>query len=349
MVSLSEAAALLRRGEAVALPTETVYGLAARIDSEKALKKVFALKRRPLFDPLIVHCRDRRQALQHISGRSALADSLWRRFSPGPLTVAAPKNSRVSPLITAHQPTVAIRIPSHPLMRKILRELPVPLAAPSANMFGKLSPTKAAHALAAFSGKVPVLDGGECQWGLESTIVSLSAPEKKLFILRPGAITKEDLERFLRESHSGFSLIDGARAKGPEAAPLGPGAWPGSQKSHYAPDVPLVIVETEKAGREAEEFLSGALNEILPAAAASPLKSRAAVIKRLSLSRSPLTAARRLYSDLRLLSKSGSGGGSAQNIIIYALKKKAQKGDMWEAIWNRLEKAASKTYKLPAS
>ena len=478
IVSYGEALALLRQGEPVALPTETVYGLAGRIDFERTLKKIFALKRRPLFDPLIVHCRDREQARQYISGSCPLADSLWKRFAPGPLTVVVPKNSKISPLITAHQPTAAIRIPAHPMMRKILHDVSVPLAAPSANLFGKLSPTTAAHALSAFEGKIPVLDGGECQWGLESTIAAPDYKRKKLFILRPGAITKEELERFLREERSSFALIEKTKRlekaprkiprkasrkartiygkthekktektagtnktaerhskAGPKIGPIvnpivnpiviprvtsrvihspkvkthghkligptlensskaetpfpeGAAYFPGSQKSHYAPDVPLALVESEKSDREVEGFLLSVLDEILPTESFSgnskkkPIEGRLgeknrkktgetagktkgknqadqrgknlpktppknqrtpqnqrANIKKLSLGADPLTAARCLYSDLRALSRD-------KRNIIYVRKAEAQKGELWEAIWDRLGKAASKKYKF---
>ncbi len=330
------------RGEPVALPTETVYGLAGRIDSEKALRKIFALKRRPLFDPLIVHCRSRSQIREYILGGCPLAESLWERFSPGPLTVVAPKNKKISDLITAHQPSAAIRIPAHPIMQKLLRRLPAPLAAPSANLFGKASPSAAAHVAAAFEGKVPVLDGGDCQWGLESTIAAPDMRGKKLLILRPGAVTREDLELFLKEKFPDFSLIEtsGPRGAGSETGfPKGAGKYPGGWKSHYAPDIPLIIVESGKSDREIRRFLRRALNKAPKAA------GRSARLKRLSLGEDPLPAARRLYSDLRELSQQLEPGRES---FIYVQKAAAQNGGLWTAVWDRLEKAASKKFSLPA-
>ena len=130
-VTYTQALELLKKGEVVALPTETVYGLAGRIDSQKTLEKIFHVKNRPFFDPLIVHCYDKHQARQYVEETSPLVEKLWDAFSPGPLTLVLRKNSRILPLITAHQDTVALRIPRHPLMRRILKDLQVPVAAPA--------------------------------------------------------------------------------------------------------------------------------------------------------------------------------------------------------------------------
>ena len=162
-ISFKETLKLLKDGEVVALPTETVYGLGASIYSPKGLKKIFQIKKRPFFDPLIVHCYDIKQAEGLTLGNIFPAKELWSRFSPGPLTLVLPKSEKVSSLITAGENTVALRIPAHSLMRDILRELGVPIAAPSANLFGQTSPTRASHLSAALGDRVPVLDGGSAK------------------------------------------------------------------------------------------------------------------------------------------------------------------------------------------
>lgn len=298
----------------MALPTETVYGLAGRIDKKKTLEKIFSLKKRPLFDPLIVHCYDQKQALKYLSGDKSFIKKLFDHFSPGPLTVVAPKNKKISNLITARKKTVAIRIPKHPLMRRVLKELPVPLAAPSANPYSQISPVCAKDVLLAFPGKVFVLDGGKCQKGLESTIVFPDVKKKKIFILRPGMITKKSIESFIKKQNLPWTVEIKKEA-----------FIPGGQKSHYKPAVPLYIVESEKTDKEIKQFLTKKFPDKNP--------------KRLKMGSSPQRTAQTLYSDLRRLS-------SQKENIIFVQKREKQKGGLWETIWNRLHKASSKKYKI---
>ena len=313
-VSFKEALSLLLNGEIVALPTETVYGLAGRIDKEKTLEKIFSLKKRPLFDPLIVHCYDKKQALKYISDDSFFVEMLFDFFSPGPLTVVVNKNKKISALITAGKSTVALRIPQHPLIRKILKALPVPLAAPSANLYGKVSPVSANHVLSSFNKTVPVLDGGKCKKCLESTIVLPDIKKKKLFILRPGMVTKENLKSFLSKKRLGFAVEHKKNI-----------FQPGGQTSHYKPEVPLYILETQKKEKEIKAFLSKKF----------PKKN----LRNLKLESSPQKTARLLYSRLRQLS-------SKKENLIFIQKTERQRGDLWEAIWNRLGKASSGHYKF---
>jgi L-threonylcarbamoyladenylate synthase len=182
----------LAQGEPVAIPTETVYGLAAMIDKEDAIKKVFALKNRPLNHPLIVHVADGFDLSTLVEDIPDYAQRLIHQFWPGPLTlIFRVKKDAVNPIITGGQSTVAIRCPSHPLAQKILKEIHTPLVAPSANPFGKISPTTAQHVKHSFIGQeLTILDGGRCEIGIESTIVDASKPEGYQ-ILRHGVIDAE--------------------------------------------------------------------------------------------------------------------------------------------------------------
>jgi L-threonylcarbamoyladenylate synthase len=192
---------LLRNGDVVAIPTETVYGLAASIASHDGLKKIFALKERPFFDPLIVHVASFEQAKSVVSEFPPLADFLTRWFWPGPLTVVLPKASNIDPVITSGLETVAVRYPAHPLAQDLIRLVGSPLAAPSANKFGRTSPSTASHVRSEFKGSpLLVLDGGPCEVGLESTVLTIAkTPEgaDQIRILRPGGITAEAIEEAL--------------------------------------------------------------------------------------------------------------------------------------------------------
>lgn len=222
---VAEAVALLKQGQVVALPTETVYGLAGNAFSPQAVASIFETKGRPLSDPLIVHLLD----VSWLDRMVTLSPDLKKRvmalaetFWPGPLTLLLPKKESVPDLVTAGLETVAVRVPAHPLMREILAATDLPLAAPSANRFGRISPTTASDVLAELEGRISlILDGGSCHYGLESTIVWLYEDLEKnlvLQILRPGPITAEMLAPFGKVI---TQSIDGKA--------------PGSLKSHYAP------------------------------------------------------------------------------------------------------------------
>lgn len=238
---IAAAVSLLKQEEVVALPTETVYGLAADAFSLKAVVSIFEAKKRPLADPLIIHLLDvswiDRVAIipAHLQKTvMALAEKFW----PGPLTLLLPRSKHVSDLVTAGLETVAVRIPSHPIMRKILELLDQPLAAPSANSFGKISPTNAAAVFTELKGQIPlILDGGASSHGLESTI--LWPHDDVLQILRPGPITAEMLQKF------GEVVTQPINGKAP-----------GSLKSHYAPRKKLAWYDPEKAPQKNIGFLA---------------------------------------------------------------------------------------------
>lgn len=237
--AIAEAAAILRGGGLVAVPTETVYGLAARADSADAVAAIYRAKGRPDFNPLIVHVTGIEQA-ETIAGFDERARKLAAAFWPGALTLVLPlrPEARIAPAVTAGLPTIALRCPAHPAMRALLEESGLALAAPSANRSGAVSPTRAEHVAASLGGRIGlVLDGGACAAGIESTIVALR-PGGGWQVLRPGPITQAQIAAIL----------------GPEAdvtAPSGIEA-PGQLASHYAPGKP---VRLDAAAGEPDEFV----------------------------------------------------------------------------------------------
>lgn len=224
-----EAAAILKRGGVVAFPTETVYGLGANAFDAAAVARVFEVKGRPRFDPLIVHVSGLGQAKSLCADFPASARALARRFWPGPLTLVLAKTKRVPPIVTAGLPTVAVRMPDHPLALSLIREAGMPLAAPSANRFGRISPTTAEHVRRQLGLDVDlVLDGGPCRVGVESTILSLVEDEPSL--LRAGGVAVEDIEALV------------GPVLRPQVDPDCPSA-PGQCPQHYAPQTPLILRE----------------------------------------------------------------------------------------------------------
>jgi L-threonylcarbamoyladenylate synthase len=220
-LSVSQAAAILRVGGLVAFPTETVYGLGANALDAAAVRKIFELKRRPATSPLIVHVSSVKMVREIVAELSPLAEELARRYWPGPLTIVARKLDRCPSIVTAGLPTVAVRIPRHPMALALIEEAGVPVAAPSANLFAGISPTTADHVRAAFGEAVPVLDGGPCEVGIESTVVAIDGD--KLTLLRPGMISLGDIEQIVAE----------AGAAHPS---------PGMHVRHYSPRTPLLLI-----------------------------------------------------------------------------------------------------------
>lgn len=226
---VAEAARVLRDGGLVALPTETVYGLAARADSASAVAAIYRAKGRPDFNPLIVHVPDLAAAAS-LADIDARAQALATRFWPGPLTLVLPRraDAPLAPAVTAGLATVALRCPAHPVIRAVLAAAGLPLAAPSANRSGGVSPTAAAHVAASLGERVGlILDGGACEMGLESTIVALR-PGDGWQMLRPGPITAEQIAAVLGAALPGSG---GGEGKAIEA--------PGQLASHYSPGKPL--------------------------------------------------------------------------------------------------------------
>ncbi|HSQ40963.1 MAG TPA: L-threonylcarbamoyladenylate synthase [Fibrobacteraceae bacterium] len=224
-----DAVQILTEGGIVGMPTETVYGLAANAFRADAIAKVFEAKERPWFDPLIVHLPSPDWLSRVASSIPPAAMDLAQKFWPGPLTLVLPKRPEIPDLVTAGLPTVAVRIPAHPLALELIRACDFPLAAPSANLFGKVSPTCAQDVWNQLDGRISgVLDGGPCEVGVESSIVDLTGAQPTL--LRPGGLAKEELEMILGP------LALPHRTSSPAGAAM---SAPGSCSRHYSPETPL--------------------------------------------------------------------------------------------------------------
>lgn len=229
---LAKAGELIRKGRLVAFPTETVYGLGANALDPQAVAKIFEAKGRPHFDPLIVHVGTTRDLELLVATFPEMANPLAERFWPGPLTLVLPKTSRVPDLVTSGLPTVAVRIPRHSMAQKLLEAAGVPIAAPSANRFGRLSPTRAEHVLEQLGERIDyILDGGPTEVGVESTVLDLTTTPPRL--LRPGGIALEDLEELLGEIETAPEVREGETP-----------AAPGMLTKHYAPRTRVVVIDS---------------------------------------------------------------------------------------------------------
>ena len=227
---IARAAALLRNGDVVAFPTETVYGLGADATNPEAVKRIYEAKGRPAYNPLIVHVPDAASARRLAASWPSEADAVTERWWPGPLTLVVRKSAMIADIVTAGLPTVALRVPSHPVAQAILRAAGIPIAAPSANLSGMTSPSQARHVEKSLGGRIPlIIDGGPTEVGIESTVVDLSGATPRL--LRPGSISREALERILGP------LEDTPAAGGPGAALPSPGML----ERHYAPAAQLLL------------------------------------------------------------------------------------------------------------
>lgn len=250
--TLDDALAALRRGEAIGLPTETVYGLAADAHDPAAVRRIYALKGRPSDHPLIVHVADAVTASRWAGDWPEAAEALAEAFWPGPLTLILPRAANVPDEVTGGQDTVGLRVPAHPVAQALLRAFEGGVAAPSANRFGRLSPTTATHVREEFGDAVPiVLDGGECEIGLESTIVDLSSETPR--ILRPGRISRPEIEDVIGP------VAEGKDGDSPRAS--------GTLASHYAPRAGVEVLaraplvaryhELAKRGQKVAALLRG--------------------------------------------------------------------------------------------
>ncbi len=231
---LLEMGKIIREGGLVAFPTETVYGLGANAFSEKAALAVFEAKNRPADNPLIVHLADISELERVAEDIPEVAIRLFEKFSPGPLTIILKKKSVIPDAVTAGLDTVAVRIPSHPVARGLIRASGVPIAAPSSNLSGKPSPTKASHVISDMQGRIPaIIDGGSCEVGLESTVIELS--KGTVNVLRPGGITKSDLEEVVKsvtvDKHVTEMVADNEAVRSP-----------GMKYKHYAPDAEVAVL-----------------------------------------------------------------------------------------------------------
>ncbi|HXY39537.1 MAG TPA: L-threonylcarbamoyladenylate synthase [Vicinamibacteria bacterium] len=279
--AIAEAAAVVRGGGLVAFPTETVYGLGANAFDPRAVARVFEAKARPSFDPLIVHLADAASLPRVAASVDSRVDQLARRFWPGPLTLVLPKTDAVPEIVTSGLDTVGVRVPAHPAAHALLVAAATPIAAPSANPFGYVSPTTAAHVVEQLADAVEVvLDGGPCRVGVESTILSLA--QHPPAILRPGGLAREELEACL-----GTPLAVVAGSERPTA--------PGQLVVHYATRTPLRILDGPAQAAPAGAGRVGLL-ALRPTAATS-----FAAIEVLAEDGDLATAAARLFAALRRL------------------------------------------------
>lgn len=230
---IATAAEMLRNGGLVAFPTETVYGLGADATNPDSVARIFEAKGRPAFDPLIVHVADSDAAAHQVVEFSDVARRLANAFWPGPLTLVMPKLPHIPDLVTAGLPGVGIRVPGHPMALELIRQAGCPVAAPSANRFGQISPTTAQHVLAGLSGRIDaVLDGGSCAVGIESTVLSLMTSQP--VILRPGGIPQEDIEAVIGPIHR--ATVNPALDNAAQPAP-------GMLSRHYAPRTTMMTID----------------------------------------------------------------------------------------------------------
>jgi L-threonylcarbamoyladenylate synthase len=229
--SISEAAEIIKKGGLVAFPTETVYGLGADGLNPIAVAKIFEAKKRPSFNPLILHISDKSSLEKYSYIRNDKVDRLINKFWPGPLTLVLPKTNLVPDIVTAGNLTVAIRMPNHPVALKLIEESHSPIAAPSANQFGHLSPTEALHVAKYLGNKVDlILDGGKCSVGIESTIIEFIDDE--FYLLRPGGLSKEEIE-----NEVGYIKKGNPNASKPNS--------PGQLPFHYSPHTPISFLNSE--------------------------------------------------------------------------------------------------------
>ncbi|MCD8187372.1 MAG: threonylcarbamoyl-AMP synthase [Ruminococcus sp.] len=234
---LEAAAQLIKDGEVVGIPTETVYGLGADASNEAAVRKIFAAKGRPADNPLIVHLADFYDAVSYTKNIPALAYRLAEKFCPGPFTMILPKNERIPYVTSGGLETVGIRIPSHPVMHRIIELSGCPIAAPSANISGYPSPTSAQHVMDDMMGKIAaVVDGGQSEFGLESTVAAIEN-ENTVRILRPGCVTAEQLKEICENVIIDKAILNdiGSDEKVPS---------PGMKYKHYSPKADIVLVES---------------------------------------------------------------------------------------------------------
>jgi len=326
---IAEAAAVLRKGGLVAFPTETVYGLGAAARNPAAVRRIFAAKGRPADHPVIVHLPSAEDLPRWASEIPEAARALAARFWPGPLTIILPRAGDVPDEVTGGQPTVGLRVPDHPVALALLRALGDGIAAPSANRFGRVSPTTAAHVREELGLAVDmILDGGPCAVGVESTIVDLSGERPAL--LRPGGVTREALEAAL-----GVPVPDAAR---------GLVRAPGTLASHYAPGTPLRLVATDAL--EEETTLAASRGDRVVVLARRPCPLTLAPMRYAGLPPGgapprplwaqmpddPEGAAQALYAALRALD---ALGGDA--ILVEA----PPPGPAWLAVRDRLGRAAT--------
>jgi L-threonylcarbamoyladenylate synthase len=315
-----ESSVLLRQGQLVALPTETVYGLAANAFNPAAVRRIFAVKGRPASNPIIVHVAHRDQARHCVRSWPEHADALANAFWPGPLTLVLPRSNAIPDEVTAGGPTVGVRWPSHPFIQAVIRECDFPLAAPSANLSEQVSPTNAGHVRQSLGNRIPlIVDGGQAQVGIESTVLDLTRPIPR--ILRPGMIHAESL----------LAVVD--KLDGPGPIGCGHLPSPGLLPRHYAPNARL---KTLNWIDEADLLRQLAVNSIVASRthvlAHSTIPSATALGGVSVIPHDPEAFGRALYAELHRCDHENAGW-----IVVESVPDTAA----WSAIADRIRRASS--------
>jgi L-threonylcarbamoyladenylate synthase len=312
--AIRRAARILQAGGLVAFPTETVYGLGADASNARAVRRIFEAKHRPADHPVIVHLRDAGEVAQWAREIPPAGELLMQRFWPGPLTLILKRARRVLDEVTGGQDTVGLRVPSHPIAQQLLRAFAGAIAAPSANRFGRISPTTAAHVKEELGDTIDmVLDGGACTVGIESTIIDLSAGTPRL--LRPGGIARAELEALLH------AAVDLAGEGTPRAS--------GTLAAHYAPTVRMLLVEADEL--EGAVRRHAADNRLAVLARRAPLPGSAVPLWRRAAD-DARSYAHDLYATLHELD-----GWGCTLLIVEAPPADPE----WEAVRDRLQRAAT--------
>jgi len=310
-IQLQDAINKLKNGEVVAIPTETVYGLAADANNEDALRQIYAIKARPSDNPLIVHIANMNQVENFASEFSPLAKKLAQTFWPGPFTLVLPAKNTVSKILRGNQPTVALRVPNHPITLQLLKESGLALAAPSANKYTQLSPTTADHVLAGLSDALPVLDGGACEVGIESTIVAVQGDNWHL--LRLGMVTEATIESVAGCEANIFSQ---------------PIKAPGQHLLHYSPRTPIRLFAYR------ETLIASANAHIKSHTPVAALVLGSGAVPNCScfvLNKKAADVAQQLYDTLHKMDALG-----AKELLIEAPPNESE----WLAVLDRLTRAA---------
>ena len=319
--ALIEAADLLTSGETVAFPTETVYGLGADATNETAIMKIFQAKGRPQDNPLIAHVATKEQLLKLVDGLPAYAEKLVDQFSPGPLTFVLPENGTCAANVTAGLSTIAVRIPDHPVAQQLLKQCNIPIAAPSANISGKPSPTTAGHVWTDLQGKISgLIDGGPTGVGVESTVIDCTQDIPT--ILRPGGITREQLEAVVGRVGVDPALTN--KTDRPKA--------PGMKYKHYSPEMPMWLVagSARKIQEVVDKERSKGQRIGVLASLETAEKINADEVMSLGKEMDEITA--NLYTGLRTYKS---------NDIDMIICEAFPETGIGEAVMNRLKKAAS--------
>lgn len=322
--AVAQAAATLRDGGLVAFPTETVYGLGARADSDVAVAAIFAAKGRPVNHPLIVHVVDAAAALAFCGEPGATARHLMARHWPGPLTLIVPRRPGVAAAAAGGQPSIGLRCPAHPVAQALLRQalaLGVPgVAAPSANRFGRISPTLASHVQQEFGVALPVLDGGPCVVGIESTIVDCTRDPPAL--LRPGGVVRAGLDATL--APLGLALRE-PDAASPRAS--------GTLASHYAPSARLRLFDTDDLAAALQALPPGAAGTVAVYSRQAPLaQALPGIAETRRMPDDAQAAAHELFAVLRALDATG---------VSQIWVERPPSGAAWDGVNDRLRRAAA--------